>query len=107
MSRRKSIRVTSILPEKDINDISILKCGINTCLLNSFYQCDYCKSYICLQHGKKIHNGKIICLNCILDNKPIYDISCAIKINNIKKNNWKDKIKYIISLQWIYCKQKK
>ena len=107
MSRRKSIRINTIVPEYGINDVFILKCSVNTCLLNSFYQCNFCKSYVCLKHGKKIHNNQLICCNCIINNRTICDIACAVEITKVKKNNWKEKIKYIISMQWIYCKNKK
>ena len=108
MSRRSSIRLSStVTPEKPKDDPTILYCNYDNCPLNSLYQCTYCKCYRCIRHAKNLDDNTCICIKCITSNNTLYNIYGAIKINKNSESTWKNKLKYICSMQWIYCNTKR
>jgi hypothetical protein len=105
MSKRSSIRLpTKVIPrEEEKYNPSLLYCNHTNCPLNSLYQCTYCKSHTCIKHVKIIDEHTCVCLNCILENETLYNIYGAMEMNNNKESKFMIYLRYICSMQWIYC----
>ena len=98
---RPSIKVTSNDTDK-FNQL-VMYCNHGNCPLNSLYQCTYCKSHTCIRHVKLIDEHTCICLNCISDNDTLYNIYGAMELNKNKESKFMIYLRYICSMQWIYC----
>ena len=105
MSKRSSIRLpTKVIPhEEEKYNPPLLYCNHPNCPLNSLYQCIYCKSHTCIRHVKIIDEHTCICLNCISDNDTLYNIYGAMELNKNKESKFMIYLRYICSMQWIYC----
>ncbi len=107
MSRRSGIRTSTKVSPLPIDHPTLLYCNHDNCSLNSLYQCSYCKNNMCIRHAKLLDHSICVCVKCILTNNTLYNIYGAIKINKNSESTWKNKLKYICSMQWIYCNTKR